>query len=254
MLVGMLMFLILPALPLPTVAMPTAFYGILMCIIFFSLSMLFVHLEKSSLSSVNLIPDAKTLFRLGLGFVIGAAIAGCMLLAVFALTNVTISVSTEQTLTSFLIASLVIIPMALMEELLFRGYPFFRLLSHLHIRWVILITSILFALYHLNETSSLWSVLLGPGVWGVIFGVAAYLTQSIAVPVGIHIAANFMQAIFDMNKNVEPLWNIALIEDSTRFIMDVETLGVSMQILLLIGAIIVLERSIAKRMRNLVDD
>lgn len=244
------MFLVLPALPMPTVAMPTAFYGILMCIIFLSLSAVFAHFDKSSLSDLNLIPDAKTLLRLGIGFVIGAVIAGCMLLAVFSLTNVTISISTEQTLISFLLASLVIIPMALMEELLFRGYPFFRLLSHLHVRWVILITSILFALYHLNETSSLWAVLLGPGVWGVIFGVSAYLTQSIAVPLGIHVAANFMQAIFDMNKSVEPLWNIALIEDSSRFIMDVETLGVSMQILLLIGAIVVLERSISKRTDN----
>jgi len=246
-LLGMSLFVIFTSVPLPTVPFPMGLFGLMMCALLLGLSKLFLHFENRSLSEVNLVPDSGTAYRFIIGFSIGAVIVGCMLLAVFSLTNVSLTRSPDQFLVPFLLSSLVIVPLALMEEILFRGYPFFRLSNQIHIRWVILITAVMFGLYHLNDNTSLISVLLGPGVWGLVFGVAAYISRSIAVSLGIHVAANFLQAIFDMNQNVSAMWKLSLIEDTTQYIIDVETLGLIMQLVLLVGSVIALEMYLKKQ-------
>ena len=237
--VGMLLFTVTPMMPF-TVPASRTFTGLLMCLILFGLSVWLIKRDGLQLSDVNLRPDNHTPARLALGFGVGAVIVGLMFIALFNLTSLDYEKVVGQSPMPFILSSLVIIPLALMEELVFRGYPFFRLLTRIHVRYVILITSILFGLSHLNDQNPLFTVLMGPGVWGLVYGVAAYISQSLAVPLGLHVAANFMQGIFGMKSYVDSLWMIQVSEADVA-LMEVETLGIFMQIMLLVGAVITLE-------------
>lgn len=236
---GMLFFEIISLVPF-AISAPRATLSILMCLLFLGLAKLFARQEGLQLKDVNLWPDMHTPARLALGFGMGAGIVGVMLMALFNLTAVDYEPVVGQSPLPFVLSSLVIIPLALMEEILFRSYPFFRMLKKVNVRMVIFITAVLFGLYHLNDETTIIGVLLGPGIWGVVYGVAAYLSKSVAVPLGIHVAANFMQGVFGMNSHVDSMLMINLVE-SNSVIMDAEVLGVGMQIVILITAIFILE-------------
>jgi membrane protease YdiL (CAAX protease family) len=245
---GIFFFFLIRALPftVPPELNSTLIMSLISCVFLFWLSKFFLSHENINLSTMNLIPNNKTFLRLAIGLVIGVIITGTMLYTLFTLTNLDLQRVESQSFMLFLKASLIFIPLALMEELLFRGYPFFRLSQLINIRWTILITATLFALYHFNGSSSISTLLLGPGIWGVTFGVAAYLSKSIAAPLGIHISANVLQAQFGMKSSYVPMWELT---NSTNLATTIEPdqLGIIMQLLLLIFSIIVLEFSIRKK-------
>ena len=246
--IGLLFFLAIRTLPItmPPELNNMLMMGLIACAFLFFLSKRMLRYESIELSVVHLKPNKTTFLRLLIGLIIGAIIVGVMLYTVFTLTNLNLNRVESQTMAPFLLAVSAFIPLALMEELLFRGYPFFRLTQTINIRWVLLITAILFALYHYNGTASVSSLLIGPGVWGVTFGVAAYLSKSIAVPLGMHISTNVLQAIFGLKSRYVPMWEV---EQSTKIETFIEPtqLGIAMQIVLLVISIIVLEISLYRR-------
>lgn len=252
---GMMGFVLISAAA-PLISFPPSLnrlvFAIIMIVIILAMSLFCIRIEKTSLASMNLVPDMKSMGRFVLGFLIGSMIVGSMLLALFSLTALSLERESSQQLTPFLVAALIYIPLAFMEELLFRGYPFFRLKQLFNIRWVILITAVLFGLYHLNESNSLYSVLLGPGVWGVVFGVAAYLSNSVALPLGIHVAANGMQAYFGMKDSLPGMWEIKTPDVSLSIGSDPDALGLIMQVCLLLVSIVVLEWAIRRKQRSTI--
>ncbi len=249
-LLGMMLFIFLgtisAAITLPPMLRPYLFSGLVILFVY-GVSKFFLQHERIPLTAVNLIPDNRTWLRLVMGLVVGGVISGLMLAALFSLTDLAVEREQTQTLLPFIMASLVFIPLALMEELLFRGYPFFRLSQVMNIRWVLLITAILFALYHYNESTSLGTVLLGPGIWGVTYGVAAYMSNSIALPLGIHAAANVMQALFGLKPAYLPMWQVNVPDSSWTSSTNPDSLGIVMQLVLLVFSVAVLEWHIARR-------
>ena len=242
-LLGMLFFFLLSVVSLPIIVSKFVF-AVIAIVSLYYMSKAFLRFENISLTVVNLLPNRGTLIRLGFGLMIGTIIVGAMLIALFTLTDLGIERIKTQAMLPFLFASLVIVPLALMEELLFRGYAFFRLSQILNIRWVLLITAVLFALYHYNGSQNIGTLLLGPGIWGVAFGVAAYLSNSIAVPLGIHISANFLQALFGLKPHFISLWSVIDNTSSTITSINPENLGLIMQLLVLIISIVALESAL----------
>ena len=238
--VGMLLFVAMGVIGTFFTANQYAF-SLIIIICLYGLSTIFLRLEKLSLASVHLIPNRVTSLKLFYGLVTGWAIVGLMLYVLFTLTSLDLKPSENQSLFSFLLASIVFIPLALMEEILFRGYSFFRLTHFINIRLVILITSILFALYHYNGNQTIIELLLGPGIWGVTFGVAAYLSKSIAFPLGIHISANVIQAYFGLKSEYLSMWTIFQSEETTVSTFSSNELGILMQLVLLTITIFVFE-------------
>jgi CAAX protease family protein len=245
-LLGMIFFPALSAISIPPFLNHKIIFGLVACAVLFFMSYRFVKYEDSSLSEFNLWPTKQSGIKLGYGLLIGGLITGLMLIIMFTLTDLNLAAIDDQSWFLFFMASLVFIPLALMEEILFRGYPFFRLSKVLNVRWVVLLTSTLFALYHYNGTQSLVTLLLGPGIWGVVFAVAAYLSKSIAVPLGIHIAANFMQALLGLKADYSAMWSTTIVENSSNFGVNIEALGIALQIVLLIMTILVFEFSIRR--------
>lgn len=242
---GILTILLLGATPLPPI--PHFVFGAIVTTLLFFASKRFMRYEPKLAHSLLFLPDQKTAIRLTIGLVIGAILA-CAMIAVLLLFTEFDLYPNEAVLWNRLFLGLIsIISLALMEEVLFRGYPFFRLSQVFPIRGVIFGTALIFGLYHYNSSNSLFSVLLGPGVWGVVFGVAAYLSKSIAVPLGIHISANLVQTLTGLKTQYgTSIWTLFKGEITPQALTQVEQIGLLMQVSLFIGAVIVLEISLRK--------
>lgn len=92
------------------------------------------------------------------------------------------------------------ITVAVVEEFLFRGFIFQRLIESLG-RWPAqLIIAGMFLLTHINNPGMMGSVKLIASVniflASILFGVAFIKTKSLAVPIGIHFMANWVQGSF----------------------------------------------------------
>ena len=243
---GMFLFFLAGTIHLPFSIDKYAF-AFFASVVLYALSIAFIRFENISLSRMNLIPDSGTFKRLCLGLIIGAALTGLMLFVFFSLTPFTVIRNAEQNLIPFLLSTSVFIPLAFMEEVLFRGYPFFRMSQCINIRWAIFSTAVLFGLYHYDGTQNIGFLLLGPGIWGVTFGVAAYLSKSIAVPLGIHISCNLIQALFGLKEDQAPLWTLTKINAPLSEGINPEHLGITMQLLILFASIAVLELTLKSR-------
>jgi uncharacterized protein len=83
------------------------------------------------------------------------------------------------------------------EELLFRGFAFQRLISGLGQLPAQLITAAFFLLTHLNNPGMTGSieVLASINIFlaSILFGLAFIRTKSLAMPIGLHFMANFVQ-------------------------------------------------------------
>jgi len=83
------------------------------------------------------------------------------------------------------------------EELLFRGFVFQRLISGLGQWTALLITGAFFLLTHLNNPAMTGSIKLMASVniflASILFGLAFIRTGALAMPLGLHWVANWMQ-------------------------------------------------------------
>jgi hypothetical protein len=86
---------------------------------------------------------------------------------------------------------------AIAEELLFRGFVFQRLLSGLGQWTAQLIIAAYFLLTHLNNPGMTGSVKMMASIniflASILFGLAFIQTKSLAMPIGLHLMANFVQ-------------------------------------------------------------
>ena len=105
----------------------------------------------------------------------------------------------------------VLITGALAEELMFRGYPFQRLVEAIGAGGAILVFSALFALVHLmNPGANPWG-LLNTVVIGVALSVAYLRTRALWLPWGLHFAWNAtLGLIFGLPVSGLRLFNVVL--------------------------------------------
>ncbi|MFP2997593.1 type II CAAX endopeptidase family protein [Spongiivirga sp. MCCC 1A20706] len=206
-----------------------------------SLSWIFVRFQKKTLKDIGLYWQSKTLKRFLIGCLLGFLIAISMIGILIIMTDLEIHVEENYNIISFIFWTLALIPLAFMEEVIFRGLPLIRLNKAIGIRLSILIMAILFALYHFDSASIL-TMLIGPGVWGVIYGISAIWSDGISLPTGIHYAANVTLAAIGMKKEYEGLFEIGYNQEVNPEILNhTETVGIIVQIILLILGLFVVE-------------
>ncbi|HEY0679999.1 MAG TPA: type II CAAX endopeptidase family protein [Chitinophagaceae bacterium] len=181
-------------------------HGIIGTAAAFLTTYLFLKSDKKTFADIGLKSESKTIVRFVSGIVIGILIMGLLIAGVFYFSDVEINVNPESTLLSFLLMSAPLIPLAFMEELGFRAYPLEILKNTVGIRTAIIITSVLFALYHIVNGWSVTTSFSGPAIWGLIFGLAAVYSKGIALPTGIHYAANLTSSAFSDTKNKSSIW------------------------------------------------
>ena len=87
---------------------------------------------------------------------------------------------------------------AMLEELLFRGYPFQRLIESIGVPGAIVVLSVFFGAVHLGNPNAggLWSWgFLNTLAVGVLFALAYLRTQTLWFPFGIHFGWNFFLGV-----------------------------------------------------------
>ena len=201
---------------------------------------IFLRNEKKSFKNIGLSWDKYTLLKFLLGLFIGTVI---MTLFIFVLTGFTSLQLKKNSNTieplSWIMYLLVIIPLAWMEELVFRSYSFLKLNTAYGLWWAQFISAIAFALYHVASGWSWQVAFLGPFVWAFVFGLAAMASRGIALPTGIHTALNFLQIITGMKADKLSLWTWELKQNNSGNAQaKADMVGILIQIFILITAVL----------------
>jgi CAAX protease family protein len=82
---------------------------------------------------------------------------------------------------------------AAVEELVFRGYPFQRLVDVGGPVFAVIVLSVLFGLAHLRNPFHTWISTLNTAAVGVLLAICYLRTRALWLPLGIHFAWNFVQ-------------------------------------------------------------
>jgi membrane protease YdiL (CAAX protease family) len=135
-----------------------------------------------------------------------------------------------------------------MEEIAFRSYPFIKLHKRFGLRMTQVIVAVVFALYHVAGGQSVLGSFLGPGVYAFVFGLAAVWSGGIAMPFGIHLALNILQPLTGMRGGVGAVWTLSQKNNVAGSSMAApETIGMVMQFIVLVAAILLTEYYIRKK-------
>jgi uncharacterized protein len=204
-------------------------------------TVLFLKFDRKRFSDIGLIFERMTIVKFFAGMLAGVAIMGMLAAGVIYFSNMTVAVNPGSNVWYFLLMTLPLIPLAFMEELGFRAYSLQILKDKIGIRGSIYITSILFALYHIVNGWTIASIFLGPAIWGLVFGLAAIYSRGIAMPTGIHYAANLTTSALGAKNTAASLWKV---EQSGTTEIRQQGIGWSMilpSLVLLIFAVICLE-------------
>lgn len=169
-------------------------------------TVLFLKYDKKRFSNIGLNLNRKTPLKFFTGVVIGIAIMGLLAISVIYVNDLKVTVNSNSNVLYFLLMTLPLLPLAFMEELAFRGYPLEMLKHTTGIRLSIIVTSILFALYHVVNGWSVAASFYGPGVWGLIFGLAAVYSKGIAMPTGIHYSINLTTSSLGEKNTTASIW------------------------------------------------
>lgn len=227
--------------------------GIICSLLAWGITHLFLKFDGLSFSQIGLKWESDTLKKFFLGCSIGVGIAIVMLGIVVLFTDLTIerNVAAINPLAMFWL--LMFLPLSFMEELAFRGYTFIKLNKILGLRLTLIITSILFAYYHDATGATFMTQLLGPGIWGIIYGITAIWSDGIALPTGLHAAVNVVLAFFGMKSDryQHAIWEIDFPTEVTdAMVAHTEMIGLSVQFLLLAFGIFLTEWYLRKRKKK----
>jgi membrane protease YdiL (CAAX protease family) len=176
--------------------------------------------EGASLATLGLAVDRRRVADLVFGFVVSAS----LFVAVACVQSAMVGATWRFQGASGLVAALADLPLVLslvlVEELLFRGYALRALRTLAGDRRAILLTAVAFGAYHVLGTKY-WAMglvfqFLMPALGGLLFAWAAVRSGGLALPLGLHLGGNWVQAslaVFAPLSSTEPLrasWRIPI--------------------------------------------
>jgi len=159
------------------------------------LTFLFVRWQKMKVADTGIVPGKKTLPKLGIGILIGSALAVLQPLAVFATGHISLIGNTDIPAREILSSLTLYFLLACREELVFRGFILRSIQAVSGPVQAMLVTSLLFIIEHIIGGMNWWPGIWGSGTGALLFGLAALVSRGLALPIGIHFAWNAMQWI-----------------------------------------------------------
>ncbi|WP_430899166.1 MULTISPECIES: CPBP family intramembrane glutamic endopeptidase [unclassified Paraflavitalea] len=218
------------------------FHAFVGCLVAFGISYVFIKQDRRSWKEIGVSLQSSSIPNFLKGVLFGIFIMGTLVLAVVLFSSFSIHTNTNASLLNFLLSTAVLLPLAYMEELAFRGYPLLILKEGTSTRIALVSTSILFALYHIANNWTFQTAFLGAGVWGVVYGIAALYSKGLAMPTGLHYAANLTTSAFSVKSGGAALWVLTTKSGSSLEEYQASELETLLQQLgLLIFAILVME-------------
>jgi hypothetical protein len=180
-------------------------------------------IEKKSIFALGLFPISKRLKQFGIGFFLTALLCICIQFIE------TILKSSEWSINEKINGKLILdmfywdLISVITEELVFRGAILFILIKKLGELKGVLISAIAFGIYHwfsfgiLGDIIPMFFVFIGTGLMGYAWALAFSKTESMAMPIGLHLGWNFtFNSIFSNG----PLGNGIILFESEKVISD----------------------------------
>ncbi len=209
---------------------------------------IFLRYEKKTFSDIGLIWQKRTLQKFIIGLAVGIVMGALMLYTQVLISGLQITLSDDYNISSFIIWSSALIPLAFMEEIAFRSYPFIKLNRIFGLRITQIIIAILFALYHILNGWSIGLSFLGPGIWALAYGLSAILSNGISMPTGFHYGVNLILAAISTKSGMNGIWTIDFpTKVSETALKTNENVGTAIQIGLLIICVIATELYLKNR-------
>lgn len=157
---------------------------------------LFLKFDKKTFSSIGLKFERATIGKFCIGFLFGILTMTVLILSIVYASGLSIQPTKSGSILFVLFSALpIIILLAVMEELTFRGYPMITLKNGVGAMPALIITSVLFGLYHVVFG---WGIqgFFSTSIWGLAFGLLAIYSKGISMPTGFHAAGNLVQSAF----------------------------------------------------------
>ena len=195
---------------------------------------IFLKIEHKTFKDINLIIDKKTTLNLLVGILIGITIFMVMTLVFVVFGGMYFQKINSINYSKIALSLIPFIPLALMEELAFRTYPFLKLRSKFGVWHAQFGVAILFAVYHILMGWPVYIAFLGPFIWSFMFGWSALWSKGIAMPFGIHFAVNCMQNLVGMKNETFAIFKLAYTNSPSKEVAATsEYLGVVMHLVML---------------------
>ena len=190
-------------------AWPLVFLGIVASLGALALTFLFVRWEGLHLEDVGAAPSRWSLRRFAFGFLVGLFLVA-LSASIQTVTGHLRWVRTPGVGFGLVMITLLgVVALACREELGFRGYPLRRLERTFGLWGAQIFVALVFALEHWIGGWPLARAVLGAGVGGLVFGMAAIATRGLALPIGMHAAFNFGDSM--IGQNYAPgLWKVVI--------------------------------------------
>ncbi|MEJ7643886.1 MAG: CPBP family intramembrane glutamic endopeptidase [Chryseolinea sp.] len=170
-------------------------YGIWGSALVLFITWVFIKFERKTLKEYWISFNRKTMLKFLIGLVLGMGAIGILILLLIVFRKYEIHLKPQMPRPSMFLWYLAIIPASFIEEVVFRSYSFVNLTNTLGLRIAQALTAIAFAMYHVPFGWTISEALLGPGVWSLIFGIAAMYSKGIAMATGVHVGVNVIQSL-----------------------------------------------------------
>ncbi len=195
---------------------------------------LFLLFENNKFSSIGLTLSSGTLRRFFNGWLLGTCMFIFMYAMLLMVPGVRLVWNSWHPDAWMVTGLLIILPLAIMEEVAFRSYSFVSLQKAYGLPATQLITATAFALYHVAMGWTWYIAFLGPFTWAFVFGAGAAWSRGIAVPAGIHVAVNLMQRITGL-KGSEGICELNYIGNGAT---NAQRMGIFLQLAVLAAGIL----------------
>ena len=166
-------------------------WGLISCLAILGLTLVFLRRERRSLRDAGLDVQASSLVRFLAGLLVGAAVYGLMLLAISVVAGpIRFTRENAPGNSDILLMVATFLALSAMEEMGFRGYPLRTLVAALGHWRAQAVVAVAFSVSHLVFGWSWQTVVLGVLPNAVLFGVVAFASGGLAMPIGLHAAIN----------------------------------------------------------------
>lgn len=156
-----------------------------------------LRLRRESLASLGLRADRRWLTDASLGLLAGCGSALLALALMFGAGAVQMQLDPARSVEALVAGLYLFACVALLEELLFRGFVFQRLVDGIGFGAAQITMALLFALGHWGnpdlQGDARWIATLEIVLGAILLGLAWHRTRSLALPFGLHLGWNWMQ-------------------------------------------------------------
>jgi uncharacterized protein len=215
---------------------------VLASILTFLLVYLFTHVEKLSLYEVGVVPGKNSIQRFFAGYIIGLFMAVLQPVIALGFGHLRFVFLPGTTALQIIIPFLLYFFVACREELVFRSYFLRRLDYSFPSPFALLVMVVVFIAEHVLAGMEWKMAVIGSGLGGLLFGVAALKTRGLALAIGLHSAWNFGQWMVGF-KNKGGVWSAVVEKGYERETENISLAAFALVMLLAITGVLLFYRA-----------